>query len=1041
MQIRKSLRAGTTALMAAVLAASGILLTAPLAHAEAGDQAPELAVEVTEVPNEKIIIDVQGAGYSDATETSGEMNLGLFEKDGALTAQASVTATVAENGELAELSEPLEEAVTKLDEAKQYEVIAWPADIAPASENLYARADTDIDWSLLSPPGDESEQSDEATENTTEVSENDDSAVSSDSAQDSAQERGSQATSTASANSAKSIEVTIEEVPDEKIVIGVTGTGFGDVPKLPGQDVPHAYLAFVPKGIDLSTIGQDSNWPNVSADVEPDGTLGGFSGAFEMDIDELNRSQEYEVISWPSRSNPTEETLYTRADADINWNALFPVPDGDGPRIVVNTTEVADERVDFNISGEGFEDVVALPGQDEPHVYFTLIEKDTDLSEISQGDSDAAISATVAEDGSVNDVLSVPVEALDRTKSYEIISWPSRSNPTDENLYTRADVDIDWDKLFPADAPRIIATVTDANESSGLTVKITGENIRILEDESASGATVAVAERGKKISGSGDAAKTDWVPKGAVSDDGEFELELKLPKSSLDRYAQYEVALFKNTDFNQRIASSNFVVSEAQWTALFGKALPATVTVDRVSVVSAGLNIDVSAKNLPGSHLYVAIIERGTEANLTQDGGYADFLYQPPVKNGAGKFNFVVSKNALNRNKQYEVLIWRSHSNPDSSTIYGRADINVTSAQWDALANTTPETREPKRPKPSSRGGSAQAGSLTWGISSGFADYTTNKNRAGGKSGGKILTSGVGGGRGGWIFPQASGGNWNKASQTGTVRFSGVVTFTAHKGLMNESFANPVITVTNDSSGTISAGGSSFRLNLASATKSVGPNGEVTWRNVPVAGAISGGGGGGGGSIPVDPLTFTVGAASSTNYGATAAGPGTDEKKYTPAATPPTTEGLEILTPAEKLVPGGRIEIQARGFDPEDENVLVVLYSDPVVLDDTAKADGSGLVQWSGTLPKDVELGEHVLTLQGSNNAGAVIEIVEEKERKHAGAASSLETGVSAQAAVAGLGAFSPNGMALWEWWASAAGLAAIAACTTTVALRQRNGL
>ena len=61
------------------------------------------------------------------------------------------------------------------------------------------------------------------------------------------------------------------------------------------------------------------------------------------------------------------------------------------------TTEVtatADQRIDIAIAGTGYGDVEALPGQTEPHVYFTMIERGADLASVDT--SDTAISAEVA---------------------------------------------------------------------------------------------------------------------------------------------------------------------------------------------------------------------------------------------------------------------------------------------------------------------------------------------------------------------------------------------------------------------------------------------------------------------------------------------------------------------------------------------------------------------------------------------------------------------------------------------------------------------
>lgn len=372
----------------------------------------------------------------------------------------------------------------------------------------------------------------------------------------------------------------------------------------------------------------------------------------------------------------------------------------------------------------------------------------------------------------------------------------------------------------------------------------------------------------------------------------------------------------------------------------------------------------------------------------------------------------------------------RSVSSPVSVTVVGEAP------------------QKPPATTPTGASGTA-AGSLSWSVSDAFIAYTTCANKeAFGYSHcakGSIETSGVGAG---YLFPQASGSSWDATTQTGTVAYSGSVAFLGY-GMTMFNVSNPSITVTGPTSATLSTGNTtsfgaaSYQLDLGSASKSVGANGEVTWSGVPVAGTLSSGGAGGSGnqSIGLDALTFTVGSASQVSYGSTASG--ADKKTYTAAATPPATTGVTVLTDPDKIKPGGRIEIEASGFDAEDEGVLVVLYSDPIVLDDAAKADKNGVVRWSGTLPKDVT-GTHTITIQGSSNAGAVIDIVDEKTKKKA-SQSKAEQGeqqltaqaVQDRAAAAG---FLPTagGMALWEWWASAGGLVAIAACMTLLAIRQR---
>ena len=150
----------------------------------------------------------------------------------------------------------------------------------------------------------------------------------------------------------------------------------------------------------------------------------------------------YTAANHTASSNREQDAKATLAFAEAEEE-----PTPATPSFTAEVTEKADEGIDVAIEGSGFDDVQALPGQTEPHAYFTLVEKDADLSEVGQADT--AVSASVAEDGTVSDVLSVPADELTEGTSYEVISWPSRSFPTEENLYARTDITIDWAALFP----------------------------------------------------------------------------------------------------------------------------------------------------------------------------------------------------------------------------------------------------------------------------------------------------------------------------------------------------------------------------------------------------------------------------------------------------------------------------------------------------------------------------------------------------------------------------------------------------------------
>lgn len=445
------------------------------------------------------------------------------------------------------------------------------------------------------------------------------------------------------------------------------------------------------------------------------------------------------------------------------------------------------------------------------------------------------------------------------------------------------------------------------------------------------------------------------------------------------------------------------------------------------SKTKAELVVNHNKKNI-----VLATIDLGSAKRTALQGGAVNFAGAKATLSKAGAEEYFAYEGPEGLGGFYEP---GAELDPVTFTIGKATETNL----------VTPNPKGPKKPKnptekpagPVATGAGQTAGSLRWGVSTAFANYVTGPIAKG-----DVTTSGVGNSEGVYLFPQVTGGNWNAASQTGTVQYSGVVTFTGHKGLLSESVSNPTIEVISATTGVIYSGGARWgTLDLASASKSVGANGEVTWSGVPVAGGFSGGASGGNQyTLGADPLTFTVGSASGVSYGSTQKGESSKVKR-TAADSAPTTTGITVLTTASKLKPGGRIELEAQGFEPDDEGVLVVLYkaegSQPIVLDEEAKADKSGNVTWAGTLPKDTT-GKYTITLQGSINAGAVIDILDAKQAKKKAAEAATQVDEKAVHASGFVGGPQGNSGSAWEWWVSAGGLVVIAACMTLLAIRQR---
>jgi len=276
------------------------------------------------------------------------------------------------------------------------------------------------------------------------------------------------------------------------------------------------------------------------------------------------------------------------------------------------------------------------------------------------------------------------------------------------------------------------------------------------------------------------------------------------------------------------------------------------------------------------------------------------------------------------------------------------------------------------------RAATVGVGSLRWGIKQSFREYVTGPIAKG-----AISTTGATAGGGEFGFGQTTGGTYEPVTGKGTSKYSGSVRFTGHAGLLDLSLSDPVVRVDSATSATLlarvnGAAASEFAtLNLSAATRT-SPNGTVAYTDVPAALTA------GGASVfsykgssfyqagtALDPVTFVIGARKEApTSSATVAA---FETKKTAATTVPTADGI-TLAGSSSVTAGDEITATAEGFQPNEQNVLVVIYSTPTVLADNATADASGRVSWTGALPA-VLTGTHTLTFQGSVSRGVELTI------------------------------------------------------------------
>ncbi|QIM15904.1 hypothetical protein G7067_04880 [Leucobacter insecticola] len=885
--------------------------------------------------------------------------------------------------------------------------------------------------------------------------------------------------------------------------VGVTGsavvteaseTGLTVSAEIKGVD-PAAYPNGVHVGVVLrgTSVGATQNdFLGETQSVKTIPESGEFGASVPIPAASLDASKEYEVVVWPRRSNPVEANIVKVIPFDVTtdqWAKVFPPA---GAKVQPGISHVGSDGISVTAVASG----ITLEPSDSG-VYIALIERGTeaDLDGVNMGVVAQFVNRSSITEGKATVVLNGTAAKLNRNLEYEVLVWRAHGIASPDRIVARADVDItaeQWDKIFGVDfVPAGSAAVSRAEEG----VLSVAASLRGFDPARYNGRLhIGLIPAGTSATAT-NASVIGAQTVASVPSNGVFVQEVRASASQLDRTKQYEVLVWQGSTgpgVDHNVLTLPFSVTEEIWDAVFP---PKVETLDGSFEWGVRKDFrDYVRGSIANGSITVTSPATGTDLFRFPQikGGTWDSKTQTGTVQFAGNINFKGHGGALNLNLANPLIEVK-----DSRTAVLHADqggerlaiatIDLSKAQRSQLqggavqfsgapvkltqvgaetffqeylsvndnmdaatftigaaADVKPPVVPPAPPKPPvppappapiTPGTGAQlAGSLTWGVSSGFAEYTTNPNRP---AKGSISTNGVGGGRGGYVFPQAAGGSWNASTQTGSVQYSGVVTFTGHKGAMVESFANPVITVNDASSGTLTAGGRTFGLNLAAGSKSVGSNGEVTWSGVPVSGMVSGAGGGGGGEFAADPVSFTVGAVSGVRYGSTTvSAPST---KRTAAATAPTTTGIRVITPAEDIVPGGEIEFEAAGFKANERDVLVVMYSEPRVLDDAAGANAAGVVRWIGTLPEDVELGEHTITLQGSIDAGATFTVLDPKKaeadkQKRDSAASAPKLDVAA-AQTAGI---SETGAPVWVWWVGAGVLLVIAAAMVGVLVAQR---
>jgi len=759
-------------------------------------------------------------------------------------------------------------------------------------------------------------------------------------------------------------------------------------------------------------------------------TDGSFTTTLTVPAGSLEAGVAYHVATSAAHAlSATNRTMDTFASVTVAAPAPEPDPEPDpdpDPVATVETSVVsvdAEDGATVSITGSGLGEVTGA--------YAAIIEKGRESQVTSSGGYVAFgywMTPGAIVDGAFTKTLVAPTAGLDASKQYEVIVWQGHTLPTAETIYARADIPFttaDWNTLFPS-APAIEVFLADGVTPLGDTGVHVGDTLVVRgtgfdPDANVGGRGVPIpntlpqgtyvvfghfAEQWQPSTGAASslrkvgsqkwalaesvlnqvpsnyqsAIRSQWVD---IAQDGSFTAELTVTEPS---------ALVSDGHYGVFTYAASGVTNAAQELEVPITIAPAEpVSAVETSVVSVDAE-DGATVSITGSGFgevtgaYAAIIEKGTESAVTSSGGYVAFGYwmtPGAIVGGAFEKTIVTPTAKLDASKQYEVIVWQGHTLPTADTIYARADIVFTDADWGILfpggatPTPTPTAPTPTPTAPNEPVTPVAGGSMSWAISTSFNSYVTGSIAKG------AISVGNGATRSGGVFwfGQSETSSFSPSTGTGTVSYSGSVRYFGHEGALDVTIANPQVRITSPTSASmyVTSGGRQVQfatLGLGAAQRSEA-NGAVTFTNAPAtltAAAVSQVLGGF--STTLAPVTFTIGAPAAAPLGATgtvAAASTTTTTTSSIPSTPPATSGIELddegLT---ALQSGGAFTLEVGGFQPNETGIALVVYSTPTVIATDLTADAQGVVRWTGSLPASLADGEHTLTLQGSVSRGIV---------------------------------------------------------------------
>lgn len=306
-------------------------------------------------------------------------------------------------------------------------------------------------------------------------------------------------------------------------------------------------------------------------------------------------------------------------------------------------------------------------------------------------------------------------------------------------------------------------------------------------------------------------------------------------------------------------------------------------------------------------------------------------------------------------------------------------DVSGLDANLEPTEPSTPTTptapSTPTEPStPTTPSDSKQVGSLVWGFKESFRKYITGPIAQGSVT----MSGGASNNGSAYEFAQTKSSVKNGK---GSVQFAGGVRFEGHHGELDSKFTSPKVTLTSATAGKISFTATTIHYTdptrkfsnesivvatFKDAKKSTNKDGSVTYTAKKVYltkdGAASFSDFYEAGDL-VDSVTFTVGANSSEDGGTS----GSDNSSANLAKAKKAGTYKNAKVNKSTLAPGGQFTITAGGFGGNTKGIELAVYSKKTVIKSNIKAGTDGTVSVTASLPKDLSVGTHTLSLEAPN--------------------------------------------------------------------------